>query len=928
MKKLFGIIAALLLSFTLIACGKKEDAAQAFLDNAHKALDMVITEPSAIGANFQVPVSLADGVSATWESTDPGIVAIGNASGGFVNIIVNRPTKGSGNATVTLKATLSVKSANSDEMITKEWSIVLTILEQTVEELTIETIADILAIKNDAYDPQDKKDKVQVTIENVTIIGKGDVAFGYDGTGTIQLYGGVSKDLEVGKVYTVSGLLEWYFGIWEIIDVTADEQAGATPEFPEKVVITSVEDLIDELVEKGEHVAASGSAKDGNFEPIYASVKGYVHLTNDNASDNYNTYLVDSEYDLTKEWVGGEAGKPARGLLFYYGTSNFSDIRARDGFEVTIDVIIYTYRSNNQAFAVYYIGGKDGIVLGELTDQQKVDLDKAALSLPLEVLASADEGLNLVAEGAEGSTITWELVSDHASVVDIETGKVTIPETGQVEVEIKATITSGDKSDTKTFKVWVGAAQLMSIEDAKDVASGRTIIIEGVVTAMSGDKAIQIEDATGAMVLYGKYINELDGVERGTKVKVKGVKDNYKGLQQVKNYEVVSKEASTVPAAVNLDAIEKLDAGSLLAHQSKLVSLSNMKVTKVTVDEKYGNVTFEFERVDGQKINFYWDSRVEFEGSEALSGFKVGDYVNIVAAPLSWSDGPRLSADAATQVVEAEELSDEVLVAAALDALEVDPIVFTENGTLELADKSNGLDVVWTLKNESDASVVNLETGAVTVSEGFKEVVIVATITKGAVTDTKEFTLRLGVKNIVVTHDISFSTLATTTSYPYEPTDTSVTNSVDNSTFVFLRYLASTNKQADHESNGVALGVRSSSSNPAEHNWGSPYLATKNKVEGVQKVEFTVVNWGSDAFHNINYATAINIEVSENGTDWTLVKDFKSTWDTESNAVNVLTAEINNPEAKDLYVRLIVVSAGPQSDYQLRLVVTGAKFYA
>ena len=184
----------------------------------------------------------------------------------------------------------------------------------------------------------------------------------------------------------------------------------------------------------------------------------------------------------------------------------------------------------------------------------------------------------------------------------------------------------------------------MSIDDAKDVASGRTIIIEGVVTAMSGDKAIQLEDATGAMVLYGKYIKDLDGVERGTKVKVKGVKDNYKGLQQVKNYEVVSKEASTVPAAVNLDAIEKLDAESLLAHQSKLVSLSNMKVTKVTVDEKYGNVTLEFERVDGQKINFYWDSRVEFEGSEALSGFKVGDYVDIVAAPLSWSDGPRLSA--------------------------------------------------------------------------------------------------------------------------------------------------------------------------------------------------------------------------------------------------------------------------------------------
>ena len=53
----------------------------------------MVTEPSAVGANFQVPVSLADGVSATWESTDPGIVAIGNASGGFVNIIVTDQLK-------------------------------------------------------------------------------------------------------------------------------------------------------------------------------------------------------------------------------------------------------------------------------------------------------------------------------------------------------------------------------------------------------------------------------------------------------------------------------------------------------------------------------------------------------------------------------------------------------------------------------------------------------------------------------------------------------------------------------------------------------------------------------------------------------------------------------------------------------------------
>src|SRR5690554_5397380 len=752
MKKLFGIIAALLLSFTLIACGEKEDAAQAFLDNAHRALDMVITEPSAVGANFQVPVSLADGVSATWESTDPGIVAIGNASGGFVNIIVNRPTKGSGNATVTLKATLSVKSANSDEMITKEWSIVLTILEQTVEELTIKTIADILAIKDDAYDPQDKKDKVQVTIENVTIIGKGDVAFGYDGTGTIQLYGGVSKDLEVGKVYTVSGLLEWYFGIWEIVDVTADEQAGATPEFPEKVVITSVEDLIDELVEEGEHVAASGSAKDGNFEPIYASIKGYVHLTNNNTSDNYNTYLVDSEYDLTKDWVGGEAGKPARGLLFYYGTSNFSDIRAKDGFEVTIDVIIYTYRSNNQAFAVYYIAGKDGIVLGELTDQQKVDLDKAALSLPLEVLGSADKGLNLVAEGDEGSTITWELVSDHASIVDIATGKVTIPETGQVEVEIKATITSGDKSDTKTFKVWVGAAQKMTIAESLELVKGRTFIIEGVVIGSNGNGQVAVQDATGAITAYNFDMFEILDELIGKNVRLTGKKDLYNGLHQISNSEHEVLGDGTLPAAIDLQAEEFENWGDALEeYQSLKVKAANLKIKSMsgTVAEGKAITLVLLDEATNFEITLYIHAnQVALLTEDFLATAKVGDYVAFEAV-LSWRNGPQVGIVAPGQVTAstAPVLDDQVLVEKALEELEVETLVFAENGTLVLPAKSNGLDVAWTLKNEADASAVNLETGAVTVSEGFKEVVIVATITKGDETDSKEFTLRLGVKS-------------------------------------------------------------------------------------------------------------------------------------------------------------------------------------
>lgn len=49
-----------------------------------------------------------------------------------------------------------------------------------------------------------------------------------------------------------------------------------------------------------------------------------------------------------------------------------------------MDVVIYTYRSNNLAYAIYYVGGPTGIV-ATLNDQQKVDLAKTALVLAPEV---------------------------------------------------------------------------------------------------------------------------------------------------------------------------------------------------------------------------------------------------------------------------------------------------------------------------------------------------------------------------------------------------------------------------------------------------------------------------------------------------------------------------------------------------------------
>src|SRR5690554_546618 len=444
MKKIFSIFSVLFLALVLVACKKDKavDPAQEKLDNAYDAVMVLFENPQEITSNLSLPTSMAGGVTVEWSSSEPGAASVGTPSGGFVTITINRTPGVDTNAVLTAK--FSIPAENSDEILTRSRDIPIKIIASADLNIPRGNIGEILAIVHPESDPSNKADKLDVNLQNVTIFaqGEGSVVFGYDGTGIIQFYGG-TNEWEVGKVYNVSGLLEWYFGIWEVIDPVATLVEDATPQFPEKETITDPNAFVADLVAAGEHKAAFGDVTDGNFEPIWATVTGTVHMTGDDG--NYNTFLLSSDFDRDNPGVPGNADSPAEGFMFYYGTNGFSQVRGYDGFEVTMEVVIYTYCSNNNAFAIYYTG--DEIVLGELTDEQKVGLDKELLTLPIEVLKSdTDEAsLNLIAKGEQESTITWELENeDHEDLVDLETGKVTIPAEGQTLVKLIATITKGD----------------------------------------------------------------------------------------------------------------------------------------------------------------------------------------------------------------------------------------------------------------------------------------------------------------------------------------------------------------------------------------------------------------------------------------------------------------------------------------------------
>src|SRR5690606_6842028 len=217
MKKVLTGLLVMLFAFVLIACEQPTeeppvtDGAIAKLASAKASLATLIEDKSNVTGNFEVPTKLANNVTATWVSSETGVVSFGqpNASTGFAVATVNRPNKGDGDATATITATLSLKSEISDEMLTDTWSETLTIKEKEVADVSIESVADILALEDAAYDGT-----YQVVLEDMTIFAKSaNEAWAYDGTGIIQIYQGAAPQLEVGKVYTISGTIDWYFGI-------------------------------------------------------------------------------------------------------------------------------------------------------------------------------------------------------------------------------------------------------------------------------------------------------------------------------------------------------------------------------------------------------------------------------------------------------------------------------------------------------------------------------------------------------------------------------------------------------------------------------------------------------------------------------------------------------------------------------------------
>jgi uncharacterized protein YdeI (BOF family) len=643
MKKILFLFVALIAAFTVSSCIEVvEDAAKVSLQDAKDSLNGVIGDPTNITATFQVPVNLMNDVTAVWSSNNPGVITFAAPVSGLATATVNRPAFGEPDAVVTLTAVLMIESAASaTEFLSDEFIIQVTVKANTVEEIVIETVADMLAIRDLAYDRT-----IEVVISDLTVIGIGnDGAFAYDGTGTTQLYGANFAALQVGKVYTVTGTPDWYFGLWELVNWTAVEQVGATPQYPTQETITDVEGYIADLVADDQDSFSSQNAEAGSFEPIYAKVTGLVYVIPGDTG-NYNTYLLNSDFVVgTDTFTTGTTGVPAKGLMAYYNTQNFADLRLYDGIPVTIDVIIHTYRSNNNAFAFYYVGGDDGIE-ASLTDANAIKIDSDALKIDFNIFEN--KTLNLITSGINGTSIAW--TSDNEAVINPQTGVVTVPSDGQVTVKLTATVTLGSETPViKEFTVKVGVSTVISIADALEVKAGEIAVVQGYVTLNVDGSNFLLQDETGAIDLYLSGSSELkdailDAVLSGDVIEVVGKRGAFRGLEQLSNLTSVSVvPESEIDFPVIAD-VTKLD--QLTGLVSQLVRLRNLEVVSIGYDN-FGNLDITA-LLGTETVVIRWDSRTK-DPAGLPTELVAGDIINVVAG-VYFSNSPQLRIDSESDV--------------------------------------------------------------------------------------------------------------------------------------------------------------------------------------------------------------------------------------------------------------------------------------
>jgi len=523
------------------------------------------------------------------------------------------------NVEVTLTATITI----ADVEYTKD--VVFTVAK-LASGTPVSTIAEGIALGADAY----------VEFQGMTVCAKfaeGQFFF-TDGVDIMYVYTTLLS-VEVGQVYDITGVFVWYYN--------APELTGSATQ-PLKVVASgaAVSELTPTAVTVSEAIA--------DLDVPSATTPFYYHMVTvtgtvyyDAALGTYGTFLVPTGYD-----VNTPLDTTVTDAIMIYYKSDISVISALAGQTITVDLMMYGWRTDKLVWYANFWGTAEDVEINIVDDAEAVATALAAVTLPTSIIEGTT--LTLPAE-LYGVTLTY--ASDNEAIINSTTGVVDVSTlTTQETVTITVTATRGTATDTKTIVIKVGELPISTILEVYDdvaLPDASLIRIQGIITAQTKNSGFWIQDTTAGLNIYiydSAQQAQLAALV-GQEVILIGEKDIYNGLYEIKNITdiTVVNPAPTPITPTSMTGIV-LDATNLAAYKGQLISFEGY-VLKATITAASGT-SFNFTLINlsnGNEIAVRVESTLpDYAAVYAeLTSYVTGSAIDVSGIILSWYNGPQLA---------------------------------------------------------------------------------------------------------------------------------------------------------------------------------------------------------------------------------------------------------------------------------------------
>ncbi|MGC5328993.1 immunoglobulin-like domain-containing protein, partial [Brevibacillus sp. SYSU BS000544] len=665
--------------------GAKADLDDADLLNGNSALNNVT-------GNLTLPITGINGTTVGWGSDNAAVGTDGS---------VIRPANGSGDATVTLTATIS-KNGTQD---TKTFTVTVKEQEMTDAQAVAGAKADLddadLLNGNSALNNVTGNVTLPTTGINGTTVGWGsdNAAVGTDGTVTRPANG--SGDATVTLTATIS--------------------KNGTQDTKTFTVTVKEQEMTDAQAVAG----AKADLDDAdllNGNSALNNVTGNVTLP----TTGINGTTVGWGSDNAAVGTDGTVTRPANG-----------------SGDATVTLTATISKNGTQDTKTFTVTVKEQ----EMTDAQavagaKADLDDADLLNGNSALNNITGNLTLPTTGINGTTVGWG--SDNAAVGT--DGTVTRPAngSGDATVTLTATISKNGTQDTKTFTVTVKEQEMT---DAQAVAGAKADLDDAdllngnsALNNVTGNLTLPITGINGTTVGWGSD-NAAVGTDGTVTRPANGSGDatvtltatiSKNGTQDTKTFTVTVKEQEMTDAQAVAGAKADLDDADLLNGNSALNNVT-------------GNVTLPTTGINGTTVGWGSDNAaVGTDGTVTRPANGSGDATVTLTATIS-KNGTQ-DTKTFTVTVKEQEMTDAQAVAGAkadlddADLLNGNSALNNVTGNVTLPTTGiNGTTVGWGSDNAAvgtDGTVTRPANGS-----GDATVTLTATISKNGTQDTKTFTV-------------------------------------------------------------------------------------------------------------------------------------------------------------------------------------------